>query len=1108
MLDVIDTTKAMQQTLQTYLCSKVWNTPLTECRRNITLRAITKGRSAISSLGLGCTTIALPYSNSSDASQRRSFFVYAAAKCCMGGIIVDTEQDDLKEKLKDEYNSNWLPLDKYLNVRPFDLRIHGINGEWMYRNQVFIRNHPYQDLFLIAVETKMARQILGNDYNFFNMLMSVYYDSDHEFNIDPDNDNLVSTSPMIKCYHPTAGDVATLNKAFNAYYNLSTEDKNKTLCFIDGHEATPLSLTDIEYGQYVELVYDPDIICNITLDLTNPDDSNIYRSTIDDTYKYLVHIPKSYNPDNLIITHNTCDLFIRPINPAEIVNARLKGLFIHRFDTSKIGSDGYLEDHVITQITHNDFGVSEKLLMPYMKHIGRNTAHGSSECLLRVVVRKHSKTNVLQDDANFLKILYQFDDSTIIDFLRGNDKTGIDFWKAAYLEAQPFAKMFMEVPHALDDTNTAEYIKALGYYNSLSIITPRVVRSVKLDTNIRKFDVELPISMLSCDRIGLFVYINGLKINNSFYSYNRNNQYVTVTLDGSVEFEDGDDLNFELFDAHKFRAEEIKINTAQHNESGGLLPDQNIFKVNEPFNVYRVFDLSDEDGIPSEYYNDKYIVESNKSYYKLSDDEINDLIPRITYVKNGEEISITRNNIKNGTTYTLYFSEEFAERTYLITSKNVYQRFDNEDISLSGGNTSIGETGDDILHSGKLMIDVTTWDGSEEYKLPLIDHEWSSIVFMNGKELVRDIDFSYRQIFSNRGGVIYSEMFFNNISYLKNDSNDFELFVSSDHEFMNYHGFLQVFYNTTTSSTTFLYGAIEEVNPFVFWFDRLCTLSIDGYNRADMKKEDGYLKVYKYSQNSGNRYQTRQGALYYTRGLVPLEAVRFVDNYWNNTEDIRKMHLICQYLKLIAPELPTDRVLLQKSHHITSITMSALIHDVLNGTKRLSYEPDASMMSAQVEEYLSLRKYDTAMTGIASELTLIKAGISHVNNVYRLTDPEAKGLNRKWVNNVAHVKVWWNCDRKTKRWEIVSTIGINPTVYYYANDPDGSHDPWTLKWKSVSSDNNPVPELLNGMLDLRYIDLFPSYSSDLHVVADDRALRQAMIALFPVDAIRDGDTTT
>ena len=81
-------------------------------------------------------------------------------------------------------------------------------------------------------------------------------------------------------------------------------------------------------------------------------------------------------------------------------------------------------------------------------------------------------------------------------------------------------------------------------------------------------------------------------------------------------------------------------------------------------------------------------------------------------------------------------------------------------------------------------------------------------------------------------------------------------------------------------------------------------------------------------------------------------------------------------------------------------------------------------------------------------------------------------------------------------------------MYYYANDPDGSHDPWTLKWKSVSSDNNPVPELLNGMLDLRYIDLFPSYSSDLHVVADDRALRQAMIALFPVDAIRDGDTTT
>ena len=229
MIDVIDTNRAMQQTLQTYLCSKVWNTPLTECRRNITLRALTKGRSVISSLGLGCTTIPLPYSNSIDISERRSFFVYAAAKCCMGGLIVDTEQPDIKSKLSSKYNDNWLPLDAYLNERPFDLRIHGIHGEWLYRNQIFIRNHPYQDMFLIAIETKMARQILGPGYDFFNMFMSVYYDSDNEFNVDATVSDLESSSPKISCFHPTAGDVDALNEAYNAYYDLPEDKKQKTM---------------------------------------------------------------------------------------------------------------------------------------------------------------------------------------------------------------------------------------------------------------------------------------------------------------------------------------------------------------------------------------------------------------------------------------------------------------------------------------------------------------------------------------------------------------------------------------------------------------------------------------------------------------------------------------------------------------------------------------------------------------------------------------------------------------------------------------------------------------------------------------------------------------
>ena len=1097
MISNIDTDKALFQTLQTYLCTNVWNQPLSECRRNITLRALSKGRSAISSFGLGCTTIPLPYSNSANVSDRRSFFIYAAAKCCMGGIIVDTEQSDLKTKLKNDYNAGWLPLDKYLNVRPFDLRIHGLHGEWIYRNQVFIRNHPYLDMFLIAVETKMAYQILGKDYDFFNMLMSVYYDSDNNFDIN-DPSSLEEGSPKISCFHPTNNDVTELNASYNAYNQLSEERKRKTMFFIDGREAVPTSLTDIKYGQYIELVYDPDIICDIVLDLTDPNSSNMYRSPIDDTYKYIVHIPKQINPENRIITHNTCDIFIRPINPKVIDHARLKGLFVHRFDTSQRDDTGMLADHVITQITHNDFGISEKLIQPYMKFIG------SSECALRIVVRTHNKPAILQDDANFLKTLYQFSDETILSFLTNNNESNIDFWNAAYLEEQPFSKMLMDVPSEITESNISSYIKTLGYYNTLSIIAPRVKHHVVEKTNTRNFRVEIPISMLTCDNIGLMVYLNGLKVDNNYVSYNRAYQYLEVTLDNSIAFNENDDITFELFDGRPFKAGEITVSSIQTDNNGIIIPHQNEFVVDEDFNVYRVLSITEEDSIPNEYLTNNYPHNCDKSYYKLTEDEINQIV------------NVVDN--KNGT-YTLTFSEEMAGRTYLITSKRVYQRFSNTDIINAGGCVNISGSGDKILNTGKLMIRAVSWDkpiideetgiaNRREFELPIIDHELVSIAFLNRKELARNIDFTYKQIFSERGGVLYSTIFFNNISYLDNTENNVEVVISSDHEFMNYHGFMRVFYEQTSTNTTFLYGVVEESNPFVFWFEKLCTFAIDGYTRADVKKSDGYLKVYKNSRNSDNRYPTRQGGLYYTRGLVPIEVIQFVNRYWNNSEDIRKMQLICEYLKENAVALPDTRIVLQKSHHIASITMAALVHDVLNGTKHLAYEIDALQMRKQLEEYISLKKYDAAMTGISSELIISGAGVAQVNNVYTMTDTAATGLNRKWENNSSRIKVWWNCDRRTKRWEIANTIATNQVVYYYANDPDGSHDPWTLKWKSAASENSPIPIIESGALDLRYIDLFPSYSSDLHVVADDRTLRQAMIALFPSDTIRDGDTTT
>ena len=133
--------------------------------------------------------------------------------------------------------------------------------------------------------------------------------------------------------------------------------------------------------------------------------------------------------------------------------------------------------------------------------------------------------------------------------------------------------------------------------------------------------------------------------------------------------------------------------------------------------------------------------------------------------------------------------------------------------------------------------------------------------------------------------------------------------------------------------------------------------------------------------------------------------------------------------------------------------------------------------------------------------------------MYKLEDSSMTGLNRKWVNRATNVIVWWNCEDDKHRWELAVIEPLQKTAYYYALDPDGSKDPWLLEWHCIFDQNgNPidseqkVPHFESGMIDLRYLDLFPSYSSDLHQVMDDITLRQAMRALFPVDHVKDGDT--
>ena len=260
--------------------------------------------------------------------------------------------------------------------------------------------------------------------------------------------------------------------------------------------------------------------------------------------------------------------------------------------------------------------------------------------------------------------------------------------------------------------------------------------------------------------------------------------------------------------------------------------------------------------------------------------------------------------------------------------------------------------------------------------------------------------------------------------------------------------------------------------------------------------------------------ECRQGGLYYTRGLIPLETKEFIDKFSDLDNDLTKLSAIADYRKKHAPELDVEIEVIPHSHHITSITMNAVVKDVLTGKLQLAYESDPYLMLRQLGDYTSLRKYDAAMSGVAKELTIYNAGYIRANNRYRLEDTSMVGINRKWKNNSNNIVIWWNCDDDKYRWEISVIEVLGKTTYYYADDPTGTKDPWDLDWKFVLDEdgvpldkNRSLPKFESGSIDLRYLDLFPSYSSDLQTVMNNITLRQAMKALFPIDSVKDGDTT-
>ena len=1079
--------------LNDYLFHKVWNCTESEYRGNILARCMTP--KAISNrLIIPGGTIVLPDNN--------PYYIYSIPQVFLKGLRVRT--------------CSWEKLSAYLNNNYLDLRLTTQSGKWLYRDNVYVAGHPTEKAFLLAVHAGMFNAIAEAKYDVTKLFVSVYYDSN--------KGSSVTSKYMI---------VKTEGERAQALNLIREEDNN--LVFINGQIGTNVNFDQVRLGDYIEVVKDPDVFADFTINLTDEDECRFYKSAKSGTFNYIVHIPRHFNPDNILVTHNQVDFYIRPING---VNPNIKGHFIHRFNTKDL----------IGQLTHNDFWISEKLIQAYMT--GLNT----TDVELRVVCRYGRVNQTLIEDCNYVNLLYDpiHSDKDILDFLEGK-RDEVPYWKATHLENSEYNRLMFEsiLNNPIDGSTISNYINAIGYYNVMDIVSSRIITcefpynlGETVPNYIKDFDVRLPINLHAIKNVHLNIWVDGVLQGPNDYTTRRiSKDIVNVAMSGNKQFPNTASVVVEVFEDAFAKAEYITCSEHMHEIPTG----------DEEIEVYQVTDLME---LP---WTKNYLSKSYKvdhAYKKVNVDEIA--------------------KFEEG---YLVFNREVYGKTYLVVTKNAFIKMNNIDYTID-------EIRGNVVISGPITIDLPCFsNNSITKKVPLL---WDvfPIVYVNDKELARDIDFSFNVETTDSGEIICKTININNTQYFKTfellntatnwyteepnidgsieyrfqegsflitdkgkitlDTDDISATIqlvkildkdpSEYGEIVDSDGSLVI--TSDTPKDIYLINKKEEYNEIVglslvnkssgvvkayfttdvcfnyftdFLIDNVSTkrdLILYYHPSLSVVTVDGVPVNSVYTDKYGRfvpEGEHREGGFVYLRSMVPHWLFETMNQYGDKSNDINTLNTILKYFEKVNPHDYPDKVVLPYSHHITSVVLNAVIRDIVDGKFTLVYDPSDESMLSQISEYMDIKHQDAGLVGLYCDIYADGADFGLVNTHYKLLDLNVQGSARIWNNFERDLQIRYvgKSGNKPGRWVIENTE--NKERYYHAIDRTGSEDPWNLNWVVSSSElGGKAPILRGGQINLRFIDFDSSYAEITNLSIDQvKAIKRLAEALLPVDSATD-----
>ena len=934
--------------LEKYVFDKIWNDPYTEYRTFTVLDWLTKFPTTGVFHGR-YGQVQLP----SKVTYRPSnstvyFYIYVIPATMFGQVHLNA--------------LDWVTLSDFCTDNLIDIEIFNTAGRRCPRAGIFIKQYDKNDGILVAIETTAYRACFGSTATPDNtkVIFGEMFDSD------------LHPSVKYTCSKLRQTDLPK-NGTRSRDYDPVTDGGTPTYATYNGKLLTGKYQNQLAAGALIERVYDENIIGTVTSYR-----EKVYYSSPDSQPRILIHIPKDLNPKRVIITPNTCDIYMVPLrmHPLSTAKAELSGVYIYQCGR---------REH-FHQLTHNDFGIDREFL-DEIAH-----ANDIEDYEIRVYVRILDQEKLAIRDANYVNILYINSDAEIEDFLLGRADFDIPFWTATALENGLYdyavqRRRSTGVPYSIDD-----YIDLIGYYHTLALVGKHVhYFEVTLDTPANKeFVVRAPLALVEYeyDDYMAVVYKNGYRVDQSKISLktgaNCDNRYckeLVFTPDATwwtkvidvcysqrirvivdEELKVGDQIVIEIYDNQKnssFRKvtlPELNFNP-EDPLSDIVLSSDTVYVAGKeyyqqkpshdgtseyryvylPYSMddvgkpidpdYPVFELNVSESTRDAFRVQMTTEEDWKVFTIMNDDGHHEEQPD----HHAEELR------KIYKAYNAIFEEvenpglfDVATKTLMISS-----RFNGKSLIIIDGNKTVEDIGEkfDVTNHSLGYLGDSLWPDPYKAMTESIPGELDSatcnipldseLVLLNNQRLIRWLDYTmdgYIPDTRYRG----AKLFLQNVSYLQKEENEYNVIRSTQNTLSQQRGYLKgniVYWN--------------HQNPF--WFDELSVLTIDGVVCSDIAHDFGTITLLKYHNAEATPYKMRKddpkylgekfrpynGAPFEFRMTVSARVKKLVGNHGED-RDRERLRIIKAYYDAKFKK-PFHQTIVKKAHKIYSLYLEQII---------------------------------------------------------------------------------------------------------------------------------------------------------------------------------------